>query len=322
MLLSIVIPVYNVEQYIEKCIVSCLNQDVASNQYEIILVDDGSPDNSIKICLKYEKEYPNIKVVSQANKGLSGARNTGLKHSLGDYVWFVDSDDWIQENCLNSIFRAIKSYNSDIYWLGHDVISGRKTINTFIPKKTEIPISGEDFFVNYLENKFYIWKFVYQRNFLINNKLEFYEGILYEDLEFTPRALLISKSCYTLPKVYYHYLMREGSIINNVKSKNIEDRFFICTRFLENINNSNVSNKYYKSGYKIIVNNIIGTIKMAIRSNIKLPVNAYQLINKIKIENFLSTKSKLNLRMMKLSTSLYYLFNKVGYNLYKKVLKR
>jgi len=321
MILSIVIPVYNVEEYIEKCILSCSNQDISKSDYEIILVNDGSPDNSLEICERLEKETKNITIISQENRGLSGARNTGLRHSKGEYVWFVDSDDWIENNCLKSIVKEINRYTSDIFWLGHDVVANDKVIDAFIPDALEEPISGEDFFVNHLKNQFYIWKFVYKRAFLLENDLTFYEGILYEDLEFTPRALHVSKTCYTLPSVYYHYLMRDGSIINNVKPKNIEDRFFICKRLLDKIENTKISKKYYEICYKIIVNNIIGTIKMAVRSNVKLPQIVYEVVKEIKVKSFLKGKLKVELQLLKLNLNGYFSINKFAYKMYKKIAK-
>ncbi|MFK1669245.1 glycosyltransferase family 2 protein [Bacteroides fragilis] len=101
-LLSIVIPVYNVELYIERCLLSCLNQDLSISQYEIILIDDGSPDSSIDKISKW-LDRKNITLLTQPNSGLSVARNNGLLHAKGKYVWFVDSDDWILENCLQEI---------------------------------------------------------------------------------------------------------------------------------------------------------------------------------------------------------------------------
>lgn len=321
MILSIVIPVYNVEEYVEKCIRSCSNQDIDKTDYEIILINDGTPDNSLEICERVAKEYLNISIVSQDNKGLSGARNTGLRHSKGHYVWFVDSDDWIEDNCLKTITDIIKKQKTDIFWLGHDVIANDEVHQEFIPTEIKEPISGEYFFTNHLNNQFYIWKFIYKRSFLIENDLEFYEGILYEDLEFTPRALLVAKTCFTLPFVFYHYLMRDGSIINNVKLKNIEDRFFICNKILDTIETSTVSEKYYEACYKIVVNNVVGTIKMAIRSEVKLPKIVAEVTNKIKIKPFIKRKLKAELRLIKLNLNSYYTLNKIGYKLYKKIAK-
>lgn len=94
---------YNVEKFLAKCILSCENQDISKNEYEIICVNDGSPDNSFQIAETLALQYPNIKVISQPNRGLSAARNTGICCAQGDYIFFVDSDDWIEEKILKKI---------------------------------------------------------------------------------------------------------------------------------------------------------------------------------------------------------------------------
>ena len=120
MTLSIIIPVYKVEKYLRKCLDSCLHQNISKEDYEIICVNDGSPDNSAQILDEYAAKHPNIRVVTQTNQGLSMARNNGLAVAQGDYVWFIDSDDWIEENCLAGICSALKS-NPDLLQLNHQL---------------------------------------------------------------------------------------------------------------------------------------------------------------------------------------------------------
>jgi len=108
MILSIIVPVYNVEQYVEKCLLSCIRQDIAMDEYEIIVVNDGSLDRSYEIVLDYAIRYDNIWVINQVNQGLSSARNVGFQKAKGEYVWFVDSDDWIEENCLGRICSYLR----------------------------------------------------------------------------------------------------------------------------------------------------------------------------------------------------------------------
>lgn len=97
MKLSIIIPVYNVERYLRQCLESCLSQDVPKSQYEVIIVNDGSPDNSQAIIDEYSSKYDNVRVLKKKNGGLSSARNAGLNIASGDYIWFVDSDDWVAD---------------------------------------------------------------------------------------------------------------------------------------------------------------------------------------------------------------------------------
>ena len=112
---SIVIPVYNVEKYLKNCLDSCLNQDIPHSDYEIIVVNDGSPDNSQMIIDKYKKEYSNvIKAFKKKNEGLSEARNFGLKKATGDYIAFIDSDDYVETNMISEMIKCARKNNSDI----------------------------------------------------------------------------------------------------------------------------------------------------------------------------------------------------------------
>ena len=114
MKLSIIIPVYNVEQYLKTCLDSVLHQNIAISEYEVIVVNDSSPDGSLAIAEEYARKNSNIKIVTRPNGGLSAARNTGLEHALGEYVWFVDSDDWIEENCLSRLLSIATLESLDI----------------------------------------------------------------------------------------------------------------------------------------------------------------------------------------------------------------
>ena len=117
MLLSLILPTYNVEAYLGKCIEGCLNQNLPKSEYEIIIVIDGSPDHSIDVARRYQRSNDNIKIITRENGGLSAARNTGLKAANGEYVWFVDSDDSITENCLKEIYEEMVQYHLDVLWL-------------------------------------------------------------------------------------------------------------------------------------------------------------------------------------------------------------
>ena len=112
--LSIIIPVYNVEKYIYECLDSIIYQKNCINDCEIILVNDGSTDSSGDICKKYAKKYKNIKYLSKKNGGLSDARNFGIENASGNYIWFIDSDDYIQKDCISKIVKAIKEKKTDV----------------------------------------------------------------------------------------------------------------------------------------------------------------------------------------------------------------
>lgn len=317
-ILSIVIPVYNVAAYIEKCVASCFKQNVSDDLFEIILVNDGSTDNSLELCEELKIDYPKIEIVSQKNKGLSGARNTGLRNAIGDYVWFVDSDDWIEENCINRIIQKLNN-KVDILWLGHDVWHNGESIKDYIPKETSNSITGSELFTSHLNNLFYIWKFIYNREFLNSNSLTFLEGILYEDLEFTPRALIKADKCHTLPHVYYHYLVREGSIANNIKLKNIEHRFFILNKLIDLLDDKEVNEIYLNSLSKVIIFTAEGTINMAARAGIKIPDNGIKLISNIRDNGPFFKNLSLKQKIIKSNPKLYYNLFKLTHTVYKMV---
>ncbi|HJS00822.1 MAG TPA: glycosyltransferase, partial [Flavobacterium sp.] len=108
MLLSIIVPVYNVENYLRRCLNSLLDQDLCLDDYEIIIVNDGSTDSSLRIAQEYGNKFSSIKIISQENQGLSEARNVGIRNALGQYIYFIDSDDFIQKKIFNSIFKIVK----------------------------------------------------------------------------------------------------------------------------------------------------------------------------------------------------------------------
>ena len=114
MKLSIIVPVYNVADFLTKCLESLLAQDLPQNEYEIIVVNDGSTDNSGEIAQQYADKYANIKLINQANQGLSGARNTGIKHAKGEHIQFVDSDDYIEENVLGGLMKQVEQEDLDV----------------------------------------------------------------------------------------------------------------------------------------------------------------------------------------------------------------
>ncbi|WP_298535123.1 glycosyltransferase [uncultured Algibacter sp.] len=315
-ILSIVIPVYNVSEYISKCVHSCFDQNVNKKSYEIIIVNDGSTDNSLKICKTLQIQFPEITIVSQENRGLSGARNTGLHYSNGKYVWFVDSDDWIESNKLKTILQELEQ-NMDILWLGHDVYHKNKVINEFVPNATKQLISGEDLFANHLNNLFFIWKFIYKKKFLESNRLLFMEGILYEDLEFTPRALLKAEKCITLPSVCYHYLVREGSIVTNVKPKNIQNRFSILNELTKLLDENTASELYRSTLSKVIIHTAESSFDLAAKSGVEISDEIINVIDKLVSNKKLKFQISKKLLLININPRLYYFFINKSYKFYR-----
>ena len=234
MLLSLILPTYNVEAYLGKCIESCLNQDLPKSEYEIIVVIDGSPDHSINIAKRYQENNDNIKIITRENGGLSAARNTGLKAANGEYVWFVDSDDSITENCLKAIYEEMTQYNLDALWLKwcnmnkfHNIIP---LYDCTLCKEDDEIHEGLDFMCSVMGIYYFAWSFVFKRNFLIDNGFLFKEGLFYEDTEFAYRVLPAAKRIKLFCKVCYTYNIRQGSIAQTISSKKIDDLLSIVEK--------------------------------------------------------------------------------------------
>lgn len=224
MTLSIIIPVYKVEKYLRKCLDSCLHQNISKEDYEIICVNDGSPDNSAQILDEYAAKHPNIRVVTQTNQGLSMARNNGLAVAQGDYVWFIDSDDWIEENCLREIFDSILSFGGqeiDIVQIGYrNVYENENKPHIIHTPKWSGVISGIKY-MNLPNLPTAVQFNIYRRMLLVDNNLTFYPGIYHEDIEFKPRALHYSSNCICHDTTVYNYLQRNnGNITASFKLKN------------------------------------------------------------------------------------------------------
>ena len=232
MKLSIIVPIYKVEQYLRKCIDSLLNQDLPREEYEIILVDDGSPDNCPAICEEYARAHDNVRVVHRENGGLSAARNSGIEEAQGQYVQFVDSDDYLEPNVLKTLVDKMDADQLDVLRFNYQNVNERYEV--FEPNKISKPFvdyrdeacDGLTFLNERLGYGCYAWQFILRRELLEN--CAFKEGIYFEDMEWTPRLLLKASKVTSTDLMVYNYLMREGSITQSVdekkKRKVLDDR--------------------------------------------------------------------------------------------------
>ena len=219
MKLSIIVPCYNVQKYLLKCLTSLKNQDVCDGQYEVLVINDGSKDSTGRIARNFCKDNPSIfHYFEHHNIGLSGTRNRGIREAKGDFLWFVDSDDWIEEKCLNQIISML--YDSiDILAFKGFIPEGGRVENCQCYKNNVN--SKESLFLNGFADaaQFYIFR----TSFLLNNTLFFKEGIKHEDTLFTPIALDKASMFAFYRKPVYHFLQRSGSITTVVDIKRIYD---------------------------------------------------------------------------------------------------
>lgn len=235
--ISVIVPVYNVERYIKECLDSILNQTFTNIQ--IILVNDGSTDLSIQCIQDLVNNNNNILLINKINGGLSSARNEGLKYATGKYISFIDSDDYIERNFLESLFYEAENNNLDIVFGNYKIFKG----NEFKLKQRN-PIlftnqiqSGIDYLHNQLENKSYqmeVWCNLYKKDFILSNNLKFKENLFFEDEEFNVKSLLLARKVKLIDCYGYIYRQRSESIMTSKpEKKHIESTKYILQYFID-----------------------------------------------------------------------------------------
>ncbi len=229
LLLSVVIPVYNVEQYLKECLDSVFVRNVES--MEVICVNDGSTDGSLAILERYATRHANLQIITQPNGGLSAARNTGLRAAKGKWVYFLDSDDWLYPNTLQKVVEVAEERQVDALCV-NVLANGKKPYYSLDARVDEV-LDSTAFMQAYFKqvHMYYMtqaWMYVFSRTFLVDNNLYFVEGLLHEDVEFTPRMLYAVEriSLYNIP-IQYHRVGREGSIMDMRNMKRFTDQLWI-----------------------------------------------------------------------------------------------
>lgn len=222
--LSIIIPVYNVEKYLRKCVISLVHQDFEN--YEVILVDDGSTDGSSKICDELcetiSDERLAIRVIHQPNAGVGAARNAGLKVAKGEYVCFVDSDDYWEPNVLGALMAQIERDNLDVLRFKYQNVNKQYVV--FNPNQSN-PYSSDDYSesvtdgITFLNTRMgtacYVVTFIIHRSLL--DDCTFTPGIYFEDSDWLPRMLVRAKRVASADSIIYNYLIRQGSITKAIE---------------------------------------------------------------------------------------------------------
>lgn len=280
---SVIIPVYNVEKYLKECVESVLKQSYLN--YEVILVDDGSTDSSGAICDSYSKTYKEVSVIHKKNGGLSDARNAGLDVAQGEYIVFVDSDDWIEPDALNNFNQCLD--NTEV--TKPDIIITRMTEN-YMSNNSEK--TNDECFYEYLHEEVFTkerairwqccktqdtWpapKSVYSREFIESNALRFAVGRLHEDLDWTSKCMVYASSFIGMTDSWYHHRMdRVGSITNTVKGKAITDVIEMGDSFFRNF--------YIKNDWltELILQRILKTVYPCIKQSNSCSENDKQCVS-------------------------------------------
>lgn len=219
-IISVIVPIYDVEQYLVKCIVSILDQTY--NNLDIILVNDGSPDSCPKICDKYAQRDSRIRVIHKKNGGLSDARNVGLDDALGEYVVFIDSDDWIERHYIEKLYEAMLNSGADIavanyrhtYEDGH-IENPRRVIS-----KHHSLSRNEALQRLLIERHVYevvVWNKLYRINLFLDNDIKYPKGKINEDNYTTHKLYAASKRIAYIPDIVYNYRQRSGSIMQSLE---------------------------------------------------------------------------------------------------------
>ena len=202
------------EPYVERCLRSVFSQDIPSTNYEVIIQNDGSTDGSLAVIERIVKFHDNCIVLCSQNRGQSAARNTALCHATGEYVWFVDSDDWIEEGCFSKLLDEIDRSHADIYNFGYKTFYNNvMTVKSLHKNK-----------VGHMA----VWTHLYRRHFLIDNHLKFKEGIAHEDFEFIPRVAFLAKTSVNLQISPYIAYKRKNSITTTPNIKKAIDMLTVC----------------------------------------------------------------------------------------------
>lgn len=231
---SIIVPVYNVSRYLKTCLDSILAQSY--RDYEVILVDDGSTDGSGELCDRYEEQYEAIQVIHQPNKGLSGARNTGLDHAEGEWIVFVDSDDQVEPGMLELLHNQINRYPADLYSFNARKVNeqGETTGNLLyvVENETVVFFCERDrfsfFFERFMQYQtgWEVWSRIYRRNLIEKHMLRFISTgeVFAEDYLFTFQYLLYAKRLRFLCNICYNYLQRSSSLLGMLDSESVLPR--------------------------------------------------------------------------------------------------
>ncbi|MEL0456399.1 glycosyltransferase family 2 protein [Flavobacteriaceae bacterium SZ-1-7] len=223
--LSLIIPVYNLEFYIEKCLNSIVGQDLAPDQFEVIIINDGSKDNSKEIIENYTCQYSNFKLFNIENAGVSNARNQGIKHSKGSFLLFIDGDDWLDKGALTKIYDAINQDKFEVAKFGYTKrYANKKWEDIILNDKIKFD-SGLDFVVKSKCSYFYPWQYVFSSNLVKSNGLLFNTDLTFsEDKEFLIRVLAhTTRFKYLGFKVYNYNLERESAVSSKISDKSLRD---------------------------------------------------------------------------------------------------
>lgn len=279
--LSFIVPVFNVEKYVEACLLSLLDQNISHELYEIIVIDDMSPDNSIKLVEKIALQYNNLRIVKHnKNRKQGSARNTGLKIAKGEYVWFVDSDDYLEPNCLKEIVDVLVNNDLDVLHFDYNKLENNKIVPYKSNYKTKV-LSGSDFLKDkneiWWKKGIEVWRRIHKKSFLLDNVLMFAENVMYEDADYSIELMSKVEKLLHINASPYIYRSNEESI---TLIKKTEYHFYywvlLCIRLNKLINK--IDNLFFTN----IIEELIGyQLSLSINTFHKFSLSKKMKVRKI-----------------------------------------
>lgn len=294
MKLSIVVPIYNVEKQLERCIESLMKQENENLSTEIILVNDGSTDDSGNIAKRYAETNANIIYIEKENSGVSDTRNVGVKYCSGDYIAFVDSDDYVSNNLYANLLPYMQEdYDMVKFRIARVQENGETISKNDSPEFTEK--TGEKAFEILYTSDVMIdvaWAYLYKRSFYVNNKFEFAKGLYHEDFGLIPLMILKANKFASTNIGFYNYVQTETSITRGSedrKKKGALDLLKHYDNMINTIEEYNISEKskenvkiYYTNCMILEVNNLTGED----RKNYIKQIQKRRMTKNIKVRNF------------------------------------
>jgi glycosyltransferase involved in cell wall biosynthesis len=253
---SVIIPIYNVEKFLSRCLKSVINQTL--KDIEIICVNDGSTDGSYNILEEFAAKDDRIVVVNQENKGQGTARNTGLDMAKGKYVGFVDSDDWIDLNYFEALYAAVEKYDASMACCGIVRKYSSKTRVKLRVREEKLYSSAVDKYkITESPRKCYVYNKIYRKSEIDHHKIRFPEGVYFEDIAFSIRALYFLKTLVTVPTTIYYYRVNYKSTTRTMTDKKQQDLLTARLDFIEfsRQHSINCDEKWYiksKTVYKFL----------------------------------------------------------------------
>lgn len=250
-MISLIIPVFNVEEYLEQCLESIIEQSFSD--YEVILVDDGSTDKSMEIIREYKKRFNQVKVLSQRNKGVSEARNLALKYAKGEYVLYIDSDDFLKFNMLEIMVNKANKTNADIVMCNYNLYYGVNNKNNRVVSynvlEDKIYSSSEviDMILNFnIQGQ--LWNKLFKKSLLLENNFEFESGRYIQDIFPVFKVINNSNKIAFINDDLYCYRQRDTSTIHKKNTKLAEDYYHAMTSIIQYIikNNLQVNSNSFK----------------------------------------------------------------------------